>query len=82
MDSESRDSEGFSRPVTPAHISDMPKRPKLEPKEDRTSPTDVVSLFFHSFMARYFYARLPLQRLLIFSRNQISFSMVLEGLRQ
>lgn len=44
MDSESRDSEGFSRPVTPAHMS--PKRPKLEPKEDRSSPTEVVSFFF------------------------------------
>lgn len=40
-DSESRDSEGFSRPATPAQLNELPKRPKLEPKEDRSSPTEV-----------------------------------------
>ncbi|KAL0267255.1 UNVERIFIED_CONTAM: hypothetical protein PYX00_009581 [Menopon gallinae] len=43
VDSESRDSEGFSRPATPAHLNDQPKRLKTEPKEDRSSPTEVHS---------------------------------------
>ncbi|KAK6640685.1 hypothetical protein RUM44_012382 [Polyplax serrata] len=48
-DSESRDSEGFSRPATPAQLNELPKRPKLEPKEDRSSPTEKSNFFFDGF---------------------------------